>query len=38
MMGDHVEERILELTDEHLVLLDQNGKRKYEWHRVKKTP
>jgi len=36
LMGDRVEERILELTQDRLLLLDQNGKRKYDWHRVKK--
>jgi hypothetical protein len=36
MMGDRVDERILELTAEQLLLLDQNGKRKYDWHRLQK--
>ena len=35
MMGDRVDEKILELTQDRLLLLDQNGKRKYEWRRVK---
>jgi hypothetical protein len=34
MMGDHVEERILELNKDHLLLLDANGKRQYDWQRV----
>lgn len=34
MMGDQVDEPILELTPERLLLLDQNGKRKYDWRRV----
>ncbi len=33
-MGDTVDEEILELTDERLLLLDQDGKRKYDWRRV----
>jgi hypothetical protein len=35
LMGDRVDERILELTSERLLLLDQDGKRQYDWHRVK---
>lgn len=35
MMGDRVDEPILELTEERLVLLDEDGKRRYEWRRVK---
>ena len=35
MMGDRVDEQILELTADRLWLLDQNGKRKYDWHRTK---
>jgi hypothetical protein len=35
MMGNRVDEPILELTPERLVLLDQDGKRRYEWRRVK---
>jgi len=34
-MGDHVEEPILELTENRLLLLDQNGATKYDWKRVK---
>lgn len=34
MMGDHTSERILELTPKRLRLLDQNGKRQYDWRRV----
>jgi hypothetical protein len=35
LMGDRVDERILELTAQRLLLLDQDGKRQYDWHRVK---
>ena len=35
MMGNSVTEKILEVTADRLVLLDQNGKRRYEWRRVK---
>ena len=35
LMGDRVDERILELTSQRLLLLDQDGKRQYDWHRVK---
>jgi hypothetical protein len=35
-MGDRVDEPILELTDDRLVLLDQDGKTKYEWRRVRR--
>jgi hypothetical protein len=35
MMGDHVDEVILELTDDRLLLLDKDGKTKYDWKRVK---
>jgi hypothetical protein len=35
LMGDRVDERILELTSERLLLLDQDGKRQYHWRRVK---
>jgi hypothetical protein len=35
MMGDRVDERILELTADRLLLLDQDGKRQYDWRRVK---
>jgi hypothetical protein len=34
-MGDHVEEPILELTEDRLLLLDKDGKTKYDWNRVK---
>lgn len=34
-MGDRVDEPILELTDERLLLLDGDGKTKYDWRRVK---
>jgi hypothetical protein len=33
-MGDRVEEPILELTEERLVLLDQDGETRYRWRRV----
>lgn len=33
-MGDRVDEQILELTDKRLLLLDQDGKTKYDWRRV----
>ena len=35
-MGDHVDEPILELTEDHLLLLDKDGVTKYDWKRVKK--
>lgn len=34
-MGDRVDEPILELTEDRLLLLDQDGKTKYDWQRVK---
>jgi hypothetical protein len=34
MMGDKVDEKILELSNNRLLLLDQNGQRKYDWRRV----
>ena len=34
-MGDHVDEPILELTEDRLLLLDKDGKMKYDWKRVK---
>ena len=37
-MGDHVNEPILELTEDRLLLLDKNGKTKYDWKRVKTGP
>jgi hypothetical protein len=36
MMGDRVDEPILELTAERLVLLDQDGETRYEWRRKSK--
>ncbi len=33
-MGDHVDEPILELTEDRLLLLDKDGKTKYDWKRV----
>jgi hypothetical protein len=35
LMGDRVQEKIVELTSDRLVLLDKDGKRQYEWRRVK---
>jgi hypothetical protein len=32
-MGDRVDERILELTDDRLLLQDKDGKTKYDWRR-----
>ena len=34
-MGDHVDEPILELTEDHLLLLDKDGKTKYDWKRAR---
>ena len=34
MMGDRVDEPILELTARRLLLLDADGKTKYDWRRV----
>jgi hypothetical protein len=34
-MGDRVDERILELDNDRLLLLDKDGKTKYDWRRVK---
>jgi hypothetical protein len=34
-MGDHVDEPILELTEDRLLLLDGDGKTRYEWRRVR---
>jgi tryptophan-rich sensory protein len=34
-MGDTADEEILELTEDRLLLLDQNGKTKYDWRRAK---
>lgn len=35
MMGDRVDEKILELTSERLLLLDGDGKKQYDWRRIK---
>jgi hypothetical protein len=35
IMGDRVDEPILELTASRLLLLDHDGKTKYDWQRVK---
>ena len=35
MMGDRVDEPILELTQDRLLLLDKDGKTKYDWRRVR---
>ena len=35
-MGDHVDEPILELTEDRLLLLDGDGKTKYDWKRLRK--
>jgi len=34
--GDHVDEPNLELTEDRLLLLDKDGKTKYDWRRTKK--
>lgn len=34
-MGDHVDEPILELTEDRLLLLDGDGKTRYDWRRVR---
>ncbi len=34
-MGDHIDQPILELTDDRLVMLDGDGRTKYDWKRVK---
>jgi len=34
-MGDRVDEPILELTEDRLLLLDQDGKTKYDWKRAR---
>jgi hypothetical protein len=34
MMGDRVDEPILELTDERLLLLDKDGETRYDWRRT----
>lgn len=33
-MGDHVDEPILELTEQRLLLLDGDGRTTYDWQRV----
>lgn len=33
-LGDRVDERIVELTQDRLLLLDKDGKTKYDWRRV----
>ena len=33
-MGDRVDEPILELTEQRLLLLDGDGKTKYDWRRI----
>jgi hypothetical protein len=35
MMGDRVDEPILELTQDRLLLLDKDGETKYDWRRKK---
>jgi hypothetical protein len=37
-MGDRVDERILELTEDRLLLLDKDGKTRYDWKREKPAP
>lgn len=34
-MGDTVDEQILELTEDRLLLLDRDGKTKYDWRRLR---
>jgi hypothetical protein len=34
MTGDHVDQPILELSETHLLLLDEDGKTRYDWQRV----
>ena len=34
MMGDRVDERILELSQDRLLLLDADGETQYDWRRV----
>ena len=33
-MGDRVDEPILELTEKRLLLLDVDGRTRYDWRRV----
>lgn len=35
MMGDRVDEKILELTEDRMRLLDGDGKRQYDWRRIR---
>jgi len=35
MMGNTAEDKILEVTDDRLLLLDKDGKQQYDWKRVK---
>lgn len=37
-MGDRVDERILELTDDRLLLQDKDGKTRYDWRRKRFEP
>jgi hypothetical protein len=34
MMGDTAEDKILEISDERLLLLDKDGKTEYDWKRI----
>ena len=34
-MGDRVDEPILDLTEDRLLLLDKDGKTKYDWRRLR---
>jgi len=36
LLGDQVDEPILELTEHRLLLLDRDGKTKYDWRRSKR--
>ena len=38
LMGDRVAERILELTSDRLLLLDGDGKKRYDWRRAQTEP
>jgi hypothetical protein len=37
-LGDRVEERVLELTEDRLLLMDPDGQTRYDWRRVKSGP
>ena len=37
-MGDSTRQRILELTESRLRLLDENGETEYDWRRIEPTP